>query len=60
MKARKSLGTFLIVTGSVFMPSSVNAQDPEPNDYGDNAAWLCRPGQQDACAVDLSTTVVSC
>ncbi|MEK6300646.1 MAG: DUF3089 domain-containing protein [Acidobacteriota bacterium] len=37
---------------------------PEPaaasgkNDYGDGKSWLCRPGRQDACAVDLTTTVV--
>jgi hypothetical protein len=30
-----------------------------PNDYGDAASWLCRPGRQDACAVDLTTTVVA-
>jgi hypothetical protein len=41
------------------------AQDqPKPaaqpkNDYGDGKTWLCRPGRQDACAVDLSTTVVA-
>jgi hypothetical protein len=29
------------------------------NDYGEGANWLCRPGRQDACAVDLSTTVIS-
>jgi hypothetical protein len=29
------------------------------NDYSDGANWLCRPGRQDACAVDLSTTVIS-
>lgn len=28
------------------------------NDYGRPEAWLCRPGRKDACAVDLSTTVV--
>jgi pimeloyl-ACP methyl ester carboxylesterase len=30
-----------------------------PNDYGDAASWLCRPGRQDACAVDLTTTVIA-
>jgi hypothetical protein len=30
----------------------------ERNDYGDAAAWLCRPGREDACAIDLSATVV--
>jgi hypothetical protein len=29
------------------------------NDYSDGKTWLCRPGRQDACAVDLSTTVVT-
>lgn len=30
-----------------------------PNDYSDGAAWLCRPGRQDACVVDLTTTVIT-
>ena len=29
-----------------------------PNDYSSGASWLCRPGRQDACAVDLATTIV--
>jgi hypothetical protein len=29
-----------------------------PVDYADGAAWLCRPARADACAVDLTTTVV--
>jgi hypothetical protein len=32
---------------------------PAKNDYSKAETWLCRPGRQDACAVDLSTTVVS-
>src|SRR5262249_32948809 len=32
---------------------------PAPNNYGDGKSWLCRPGRQDACAVDLTTTVVA-
>src|SRR4051812_45681343 len=32
---------------------------PKPNDYADGKAWLCRPGRQDACAIDESTTVVA-
>jgi hypothetical protein len=36
------------------------AQTPAPrNDYSKPETWLCRPGGQDACAVDLSTTVVA-
>jgi hypothetical protein len=30
----------------------------EPNDYGNENSWLCRPGRHDACDVDLATTVV--
>jgi len=29
------------------------------NDYSDGKTWLCRPGRQDACAVDLTTTIVA-
>jgi len=29
------------------------------NDYSNGDTWLCRPGRQDACAVDLGTTVIS-
>ena len=32
---------------------------PAKNDYADATNWLCRPGQHDACAVDLTTTVVA-
>jgi len=32
---------------------------PQPNNYGDEKTWLCRPGRQDACAVDLATTIVA-
>src|SRR5438477_12083856 len=32
---------------------------PKPNDYSDGKTWLCRPGRQDACAVDLTTTIVA-
>jgi pimeloyl-ACP methyl ester carboxylesterase len=35
------------------------ATAPVRNDYSMAQAWLCRPGRQDACAVDLSTTSVS-
>lgn len=32
---------------------------PAPNDYKDEATWLCRPGRKgDACDVDLTTTIV--
>src|SRR5262245_7383634 len=32
---------------------------PLKNDYARPETWLCRPGRADACAVDLTTTVVA-
>jgi hypothetical protein len=34
------------------------AAPPSKNDYSKGDSWLCRPGRQDACSVDLSTTVI--
>ncbi len=31
---------------------------PASNDYSLDANWLCRPDRQDACAIDLRTTIV--
>jgi len=36
-------------------PASTTA----PNDYSKPENWLCLPGRQDACTVDLSTTVIA-
>ena len=41
---------------------SQNQEAPAPqakNDYSKPETWLCRPGRQDACAADLTTTVVA-
>ncbi|MFP3948537.1 MAG: DUF3089 domain-containing protein, partial [Longimicrobiales bacterium] len=38
--------------------SRAAAQEAEPLDYSDDAAWLCRPGRDDVCAEDLVATVV--
>jgi len=32
---------------------------PAPTDYSNPEYWLCLPGRQDACAVDLATTVIA-
>jgi hypothetical protein len=32
---------------------------PAPNDYSRPENWLCLPERQDACSVDLTTTVIS-
>jgi hypothetical protein len=37
---------------------TATAPATQPNDYSDGKNWLCRPGRQDACAVDLTTTIV--
>ena len=42
-------------------PAATPAPMPaaSPSDYTQDAAWLCRPGRQDACAIDLAATVVA-
>ena len=45
------------------VPSTVAQTDNKPakpasNDYSKGENWLCRPGRQDACAADLTTTIV--
>ena len=32
---------------------------PAKNDYSKSESWLCRAGRQDACTVDLTTTIVA-
>lgn len=43
---------------STNQPAPGAASTPASNDYNDGKSWLCRPGRQDACAVDLTTTIV--
>ena len=46
----------LLSTVSVFAQEAA----PDKNDYANPANWLCRPGRaNDACAIDLSATVVT-
>jgi pimeloyl-ACP methyl ester carboxylesterase len=41
-------------------PPAQAAADTKPNDYANDASWLCRPGRKgDACDVDLTTTVIA-
>lgn len=47
----------LVTTAALaLLASSVSAQvqTPAPPDYALDSAWICRPGRDDACAVDLS------
>jgi len=53
MKLSHLLPALLLIAAA---NTPVAAQDSI--DYSDGANWLCRPGREDACAVDLTTTVV--
>jgi hypothetical protein len=51
-----------IVSASIIcLGATVSAAQtgPSKNDYSKPETWLCRPGGQDACAVDLTATVVA-
>jgi DUF3089 family protein len=60
---RRSIAASLLV---VCVFTSLSAQAPQsapapaamPNDYSDGKNWLCRPGREDACAVDMTATVI--
>ncbi|MCI0487563.1 MAG: DUF3089 domain-containing protein [Blastocatellia bacterium] len=61
---RRFIIALALVAGLVVAETALaQSQDkPEPtarNDYSKADSWLCRPGRQDACAVDLTTTVVA-
>ncbi len=50
----------LLLGASAFAQSSAPEAAPAAaNDYSKPETWLCRPGRQDACAVDLTTTVIA-
>ena len=59
------VGALLIVglagsaTAAAQSPPPAQAAPATPNNYADAKSWLCRPGQKDACAVDLTTTVIA-
>jgi Protein of unknown function (DUF3089) len=52
----------VIAAASLFHADGASAQAPASTDkidYSDGKTWLCRPGRQDACAIDLTTTVIA-
>lgn len=58
------LAFFVVLCGARAAFAQTQAQPATPaatskNDYSDGKNWLCRPGRQDACAVDLNATVVA-
>lgn len=60
-----AVGLAAVTRPPMALAQAAGAQPPaasapaRPNDYGDPATWLCRPGRKDACAVDNSTTIVA-
>jgi len=48
----------MIFVIAIATSASASAQSVR-NDYADASSWLCRPGRQDACAVDQTTTIVA-
>lgn len=44
--------------GSAALVSRGSDAAPAPVDYGDPATWLCLPGRDDACTVDLNATTI--
>jgi pimeloyl-ACP methyl ester carboxylesterase len=55
MKIRHCISTLIVLAAAALLPSLASAQAV---DYSVDSNWLCRPGGQDACAIDLTTTVV--
>lgn len=54
----EALAALMVSASGGKIARMASTQSAAPNDYSDPASWLCRPGRQDACAVDLATTVV--
>ena len=48
-----------LAAGLVQAQPPADTAPPKPNDYADGKTWLCRPGRQDACAIDHTTTIVA-
>lgn len=59
MISRSILCVLILAILATFAAAQTATQPQPKNDYSDGTTWLCRPGREDACAVDLSTTVVA-
>ena len=51
--------TFAFVVTYASAPAQTPLPSQAKNDYSKGENWLCRPGRADACAIDLTTTVVA-
>src|SRR5215469_13365732 len=54
-----ALGTAQAAGSTQAASAAPQAAEATKNDYGKGDAWICRPGRQDACAADLTTTVIA-
>jgi len=54
-----ALGLIVGLLGGGACSQPAPAPPPAANDYAQDAAWLCRPGRQDACAADQTATVIA-
>ena len=65
--SRKMIAALTAATGALALAvaagqaqaQSQGAAAPAANDYSKTESWLCWPGQDDACAIDNTTTVVA-
>jgi Protein of unknown function (DUF3089) len=55
---RGAVATWFASLSLLFVAASA-ARAQAPNNYADSASWLCRPGRTDACAVDLTATIIA-
>ena len=53
-----AVGGLALLGGAALAQPAPPPGNIAPNDYADQANWLCWPGRDDACAADLTTTVV--
>lgn len=49
---------FALAAAAVVQGSAAAQPAPAAADYSDEANWLCRPNREDACATDISATIV--
>ncbi len=54
-----SITSLLSLLFASLIPFQTQTQPAPKNDYSKAETWLCRPGRQDACSVDLTATVVA-
>jgi hypothetical protein len=55
----KVLTIATLIVSLLWAISGARQQSTPKNDYSKPETWLCRPGQHDACDVDLTATIVS-